>query len=491
MGQTQAAKKASTKISSDVENRIVALSLQNPEFGAKRLAPLLQQESISVSSSTIYNILKRNGLQTRTKRLARTGPTPEKPKFISRKSTTQISDETQEQITEISLQQPDYGARRLVPLLKQHGIRVSESSVYNILKRNGLQTREKRLLALEAQQTISIPEPPVFVIPVPEEEPLPPQEITKGKALPSHIPPTPQIVAEPIAKRSNVLVFINILLASLIVFLGFYVFENISTARKKPEVKPSVFRAKVKRETSAQLLEDYRNISKRNLFNISKQKPPAPKKVAATNNIVLAGKDLGLRLVGTVVADIPRENLAIIYRSDTRGQYLYYEGDVAGDIKVKKIMRDNVIITTKQGDKRLTVKIKENRQKPTATDTSTSRLGLAEKSDSEHGSSIIHLNRKDVESSLTDIDQILAEITILPFIQNHQPAGIKLSRLPPDNILRKMGLRISDVIESVNGDPITDPEQADDFLRKLARGGDVSIYIKRNGYDRELELSIE
>ena len=171
MARPQAVKKASSRISSDVENRIVALSLQNPEFGAKRLAPLLQQENISVSVSTTYNILKRNGLQTRTKRLARTGPTPEKPKFISRKSPTRISDEIQEQITEISLQQPDYGARRLVPLLKQQGIQVSESSVYNILKRNDLQTRDKWLLAVEAQQTVSIPEPPALVIPVLEEKP--------------------------------------------------------------------------------------------------------------------------------------------------------------------------------------------------------------------------------------------------------------------------------------------------------------------------------
>ena len=185
MGRTQAAKKASTKISSDVENRIVALSLQNPEFGAKRLAPLLQQENISVSASTVYNILKRNGLQTRTKRLARTGPTPEKPKFISRKSPTRISDEIQEQITEISLQQPDYGARRLVPLLKQHGIQVSESSVYNILKRNGLQTREKRLLALETQQTVSIAGATGTRHPSSEEEPLPPQVDHKKK----HYPP--------------------------------------------------------------------------------------------------------------------------------------------------------------------------------------------------------------------------------------------------------------------------------------------------------------
>ena len=187
MGRTQAEKKASTKISSDVENRIVAISLQNPEFGAKRLAPLLQHENISVSASKVYTILKRNGLQT----------------------------------------------------------------------------REKRLLANETQQKVSMPEPPVLDIPVPEQEPLPQQVITKEKALPSPIPPTPQVVVKPIAKRSNVLVHLNILLFAMIVFSGFNTVQNISTARKEPEVKSQVFRPEIKREPSAQPLKDYGIIWKR------------------------------------------------------------------------------------------------------------------------------------------------------------------------------------------------------------------------------------
>jgi type II secretion system protein C len=487
----QAPKKSFTKISSEVKNRVVALSLQNPEFGAKRLMPLLRQENITVSASTVYNILKRNGLQTRQRRLARTDSTTEKSKIISRKFPSRISTEIQEQITAISLQHSDFGARRLVPFLKQHGIHVSESSVYNILKRSGLQTREKRLLALEAQQRVSMPEPRMLAIEAPEKETPISQQTAKDYPLPSSIPPTPQFVEKPAAKRSTILALINILLSALIVFFGYYVFESISTARKQPEIKPLVFRGKIKLQTSAKPLENYEKIWKRNLFYTSKQKPLAPKEDVAPDKITLAGKDLGLKLVGTVVANIPQKNRAIIYNSDNRSQGLYYEGDAAGEVKVKKILRNNVIITTKQGDKRLTIKVEGNRHKPSVSKKFASKLALAKKIEPKYSPPTIRLDRKDVGSSLTDIDQAMGEVTILPFTQNDQPAGIILSRVPPNNILRKMGLRLKDVIVGVNGDPITDPEQADDFLRELARGGDVSIDIKRNGHDRELELSIE
>jgi hypothetical protein len=54
-----------------VEARIVELSLQNPEFSAKHLLRLLAQEEIDVSISSVYNILKRHGLQNRKNRLER------------------------------------------------------------------------------------------------------------------------------------------------------------------------------------------------------------------------------------------------------------------------------------------------------------------------------------------------------------------------------------------------------------------------------------
>ncbi|HYA04140.1 MAG TPA: IS481 family transposase [Syntrophobacteria bacterium] len=58
-----------TKLPASVEQRVVELALEQPSFGDNRLVPLLEQEGIMVSESTVYNILCRNGLNTRYKRL--------------------------------------------------------------------------------------------------------------------------------------------------------------------------------------------------------------------------------------------------------------------------------------------------------------------------------------------------------------------------------------------------------------------------------------
>ena len=71
MKQAKTTKRIGCKIPLGFEKRIVELSYQNPELGAKRLLPLLKNEEIDVSSSSVYRILKRHGLQTRTLRISK------------------------------------------------------------------------------------------------------------------------------------------------------------------------------------------------------------------------------------------------------------------------------------------------------------------------------------------------------------------------------------------------------------------------------------
>jgi hypothetical protein len=52
MSRTKITMKVASGIPDDIERRIVDLSLRHPDFGAKRLLPLLKDEEIDVSTST-------------------------------------------------------------------------------------------------------------------------------------------------------------------------------------------------------------------------------------------------------------------------------------------------------------------------------------------------------------------------------------------------------------------------------------------------------
>jgi type II secretion system protein C len=536
-------KKPATKINDDVAERIVEISLQNPDFGTKRLVPLLKKAGIRVTSSAVYRILRRRGLQTSEKRLAEATETSAEPIYIPKTFPEKIPPEVEDRIVELSLQNYDYGARRLTPLLQQEEIFVSASAVYTILKRNNVENRQKRLLKLEERQALVTPpaaesegpepvpeqlkielppavdevpeavfEPEVFVprrpgdemsVPADMAEPVP--ELAVVAPAESERPPLRKAPVKPIKKMGNWVFYpLYLLLFVLIGYLGLHAFQAIQTARVETKAGPAAESATVgiaaRTESSASVrpLDGYRQIWKRNLFNTGKVKESDSEKKISIDKLALAKKDLGLKLVGTVVADDPVMSRAIIDNRSIKKQEAYREGDTAGKVKIKKILRNNVVITTAKGDELLTVEIKESGKRATSYSparqvgsSSSSKQQTPAKSRSRARTSSISLKRDEVEASLADIDGLKGQVRLSPYMQGDEPSGFRLGNIPRDSVLRKMGLRSRDVIIGMDEESITSPDQASDFFQKLAEGGEVTIKIKRRRRTRQIRLNIE
>jgi type II secretion system protein C len=523
-------KKPSTKITDDVAERICEISLKNPEFGAKRLIPLLQKQEILLSSSALYRILKRRGLQTCTMRLAKIQETLAEPVPIPKKFPEKIPPEAVEQVIELSSQHPDYGARRLVPELQKEAIFVSASAVHTILKQHGLETLKKRLSKLKEAQALEVPLPPIVeiapeakapeqilehrvVVPIlPEDEMAVPADMSEPVPEPAVVapaeperPPLRKAPVKPIKKRGNWVFYpLYLLLFALIGYLGFHAFQAIQTARVETETVTAAESATVAIAASAENaasvppLDGYRQIWERNLFNIAKPKDPEPEKQFSLDKLALAKKDLGLKLVGTVVADDPKLSRAIIDNRSIKKQEAYREGDTAGKARIKKILRNNVVITTAKGDELLTVEIKESGKRATSF-SSAQQLGSS--SSSKHQTSgtrrlsartsSISLKRDEVGAALADIDKLKEQVGLTPYMQGDEPYGFRLGNIPAESFLRKMGLRSRDVIVGIDDETITSPDEASDFFQKLAGGGEVTIKLKRRRRTSQIKLNIE
>jgi general secretion pathway protein C len=454
-----------------------------------------------------------------------------------------IPPEVGDRIVEISLQNPEYGARRLRPLLQQEEILISTSAVYTILKRNNLENRQKRLLKLEARQAqepppvpeVEVPEPfaeaaeteltpaggeepePVFEtavaaqMPIEDETPVPaeePEPVTEpamvAPAQPERVP-VRKAPIKPIKKRKHWVFYpLYLLLFILIGYLGFHAVQTLQYARLetgKVTVAESAtvgIAARAESSASVRPLDGYRQIWKRNLFNTGKVKESDSEKKISLDKLALAKKDLGLELVGTVVADDPVMSRAIIDNRSIKKQEAYREGDTAGKVKIKKILRNNVVITTAKGDELLTVEIKKSGKRstpyPTAQQVGSSSSSKQQTSDSPRRNArtlSVSLKRDEVAASLADIDGLKEQVRLSPYMQGDQPAGFRLGNIPRDSVLRKMGLRSRDVIIGMDEESITSPDGASDFFQKLAEGGEVTIKLKRRRRTRQIQLNIE
>ena len=82
-----------------------------------------------------------------------------------------------------------------------------------------------------------------------------------------------------------------------------------------------------------------------------------------TDNIPIAEKELGLILVGTIVSDNAVLRRAIIDNRRMRQQEAYREGEIIGQVQIKKILQGKIIIRTEVGDKLLAVTYENSRLK--------------------------------------------------------------------------------------------------------------------------------
>jgi len=259
-------------------------------------------------------------------------------------------------------------------------------------------------------------------------------------------------------------------------------------------------------------LEEYSIIAERNLFGSSKEEVSTPEEEVSLEGIPVAVNSLGLKLIGTVVTDEPKMNRAIIANKATRKQESYHEGDRIGEVLVKKIVRDNVIISTGRGDQVLTMRYEGGAGTPRKTITRnrgsarskplsrlvpkskrpakkkmTERVPLA--SPLPGGS--FRLKREEVESSFVDIKKLMQEGSITPYEEENQPSGFQINNIEPGSVFSKMGLRNGDVIKGVNDEEITGPEQAHKFYDSLTEGGEIAVEIKRGSSSRKLRLVID
>lgn len=211
----------------------------------------------------------------------------------------------------------------------------------------------------------------------------------------------------------------------------------------------------------------------------------APLREGSLEEIAFPGRNLGIRLVGTVVADDPRKSVAIVDNRSSGKQELYREGDEVGQVLIKKILRNKVIVDTGGGDMVLTLEFQES------PDTSPAPREATRDEQPQRSASSARLDREEAESAVPGPSQFMRQVRIRPHFQEGQPGGFLIYRLDPDSVFAEMGLQTGDVITAVNGEPITTTQKASDFYDALKEGGEVVLEVKRGEETQEILVEIQ
>ena len=214
----------------------------------------------------------------------------------------------------------------------------------------------------------------------------------------------------------------------------------------------------------------------------------------------------GLKLIGTAVADEPELSMAIVEIRGTRKHRYIREGEWVGDIRIKKILRNRLIVD--DGNKEVKVAMMQslpgeneaavagsapmadqgNFDRTASLRVAGNRGSIAERTTGRE--TFVHLDYVDVEASLADVDQAMQQVSVEPVMVYNRPAGVRISPVSPGSIFAKFGLRSGEVIVGVNGEPMTRPEQAAGLLEKIKEGGDISIQVKDRRRNRIIQVKV-
>ena len=262
---------------------------------------------------------------------------------------------------------------------------------------------------------------------------------------------------------------LNIVALSLVVYIGVDTFYRVvSSELKGVNTKEIVMEQLPNAEESKRaLLSSFKVITERNLFgSLDKASEDVNKEEIEELEVT----SLKIALLGTVTGN-EQNAFAVIEETDKRKQGLYKIGDSVQNATVKKILREKVVLRVGTKDEILTMEesAASRRDKGRGPSKSTAR------------GSTITVNRKDIQSSLKDINKLMSEVRIRPHFKDGQSDGLSVSRIKGGSIFSKLGLRNGDIVQKINGEPINSPDEVLALYEKLKSGSRVSLEVTRKG----------
>ena len=199
---------------------------------------------------------------------------------------------------------------------------------------------------------------------------------------------------------------------------------------------------------------------------------------------------LQLKLVGTAIADDPTYNVAVIISDIDGRQRSYHEGDQAGKVLIKEILRNRVIIQTGQGEEFIGLSRPLHAESERTGARQVPPVVFGSRPPDRWRHQTLYLDGKTLTAEFENFNDTIQEANVYAVSIYDQPAGVKIYPIKPDSIFSKMGLKAGDVIKEINGMKITRPEQAIALFQQCKKGDDMDIKVKSKR-TRQIHLVIE
>ncbi len=212
----------------------------------------------------------------------------------------------------------------------------------------------------------------------------------------------------------------------------------------------------------------------------------APLAVSNSVDIALSEAEvskLDITLKGTMVISAT-EAWAIVLEGKDKQQKVLQEGDIIAGATVEKITRKTLFL--KNGD-RLEMLAMADDKLESIRGGGKGSAGAAQQQ--QRRSSVFTVARGDYSDLVKKGMGLLKGVGINPYMQGDKSVGYQI-KLPENSIFAEYGLKSQDVVETVNGVPVTQSAKLGGLLRNLKQQETLEVEILRNGEPRKVVVNI-
>ncbi|MCP3871739.1 MAG: type II secretion system protein GspC [Desulfobacteraceae bacterium] len=221
-------------------------------------------------------------------------------------------------------------------------------------------------------------------------------------------------------------------------------------------------------------------IVQRNLFKVQIEKKIEPVKKQAPKEISpedLEATKLKLVLLGTVTGG--EDIYAVIEDKKVRQQALYQVGDTVQEAKLKKILRDKVVLFYQGKDQVLEMEVVDKKSK---------KAGPVPKELSPRS---VPTKNQTAQGPPTNLSTMKKQIKFRPHFSEGQPDGMMVYGIRPNSVFRQIGLRNGDIIKDINGTPIVSSEDTSQLFSEIETQEDARLTLFRRGKVKELVYQVK
>lgn len=217
-----------------------------------------------------------------------------------------------------------------------------------------------------------------------------------------------------------------------------------------------------------------------------------------------------MRVIGTVVipGDLERSLAAIVGTDRKAG--LHYGGTEVEGSRIRAIQSDAVVLQGKGGLCRLAMfqvagaakkpvfrtapkaKKKAPRPKVPAADRNA---GLSEEEMSQGIERVndqnFNLSRSMLNKVLDNAGKIIGIAAVAPKLENGQSIGMEIRGVRPDTLLTKIGIQNEDILESINGQPLSNPDAALGAYTTLRTADKFTLSVRRGGQSMMINYNLQ